>query len=113
MKYRCRVCAYDQMPYPPKDYNICPCCGIEYGLDNQFESYQNLRDRWLLDGGAWFSNVEPFRMPPHWDAWSQLDLAEYPYRVPRPNIGVTTQSYSVRLPLKVRPLSPTLQWMAA
>jgi len=66
-----------------------------------------------LDGGAWFSNVEPFRMPPHWDAWSQLDLAEYPYRVPRPNIGVTTQSYSVRLPLKVRPLSPTLQWMAA
>jgi hypothetical protein len=44
MNYRCKMCGYDQMPFPPNRHNICPCCGIEYGVDDALESYERLRD---------------------------------------------------------------------
>jgi hypothetical protein len=81
IKYRCRVCAYDEMPHPPRDYNICPCCGVEYGLDDTFETYEELRDNWLRSGAPWFSRHKPFVPPVNWNAWEQLDLAGYSYNI--------------------------------
>lgn len=84
MNYQCKVCAYSQMPSPPEDYSICPCCGVEYGVDDAFESYRVLRDDWLREGGHWFSQRQPYQRPVNWNAWDQLDLAEYDYGIPRP-----------------------------
>jgi len=91
MSYRCLICAYDEMPHPPVPYNICPCCGVEYGLDDAFDNHAEVRDAWLLAGGLWFSEVKPFIRPPNWSAWDQLDLAEYPYNVPRPPLPMTIE----------------------
>lgn len=91
MHYRCRVCGYDQMPYPPRDYNICPCCGVEYGIDDSFESYEELRDEWLAVGAPWFSNIDPYLPPVNWNAWDQLDSANFQYSVPRPEPAVSVQ----------------------
>ena len=43
MNYRCPVCFFDEMPDPPRDYNICPCCGTEFGNDDVEYSYAELR----------------------------------------------------------------------
>lgn len=102
MSYRCLVCGYDQMPYPPQDYNICPCCGTEYGVDDVFESHYELRNQWLSMGGHWFSRVRPYIRPPYWNAWDQLDLAGYHYSVHRPVSTVTKESNSVPRPNGLR-----------
>ena len=88
MNYRCKMCGYNQMPFPPNRHNICPCCGIEYGVDDAVESFENLRNDWLRNGAPWFSTLDPFVRPPNWNAWDQLDLAGLPYSVPRPNTAV-------------------------
>jgi hypothetical protein len=90
MNYRCRVCGYGSMPDPPERHNICPCCGTEYGVDDDEYSYEELRDDWLLRGGHWFSTLEGYLPPPNWSPWDQLDLAGYRYCVPRPENSVAT-----------------------
>lgn len=102
MSYRCLVCAYDQMPHPPRDYNICPCCGSEYGVDDVFESHAELRDEWLRAGGPWFSRISPYNQPPNWNAWNQLDLAGYAYSVERPQTRVKKVLYSPPIPAAYR-----------
>lgn len=84
MNYQCPVCGYDQMPDPPRDYNICPCCGVEYGLGDTFDSHRELRNAWLLEGAPWFSRMPPYVAPANWSAWDQLDNAGYVYDVPPP-----------------------------
>src|SRR5438477_9835598 len=91
MSYRCKMCGYDQMPDPPNRHNICPCCGIEYGVDDAFESYEELRNDWLRAGAPWFSQLEPYVVPAGWNAWDQLDRAGYVYAAPRPEVLVRTQ----------------------
>lgn len=73
MNYRCPVCFFGQMPYPPQDYNICPCCGTEFGNDDVEQSYEELRYQWITGGAQWF-----FGQPPlGWNAWAQLANAAY------------------------------------
>jgi hypothetical protein len=84
MIYKCPVCAFAQMPYPPADYNICPCCGTEFGIDDDFASYLELRDDWLRRGGKWFGETKPYTRPAFWNAWNQLESAGFPYNVPSP-----------------------------
>lgn len=98
MNYRCLVCGYNQMPQQPDNYHICPCCGVEYGIDDAFESHEQLRDEWLLIGAPWFSDVAPYIRPVNWDAWNQLDLAGYSYGVPRPADLVETQRVLSAIP---------------
>lgn len=71
MSNKCKVCGYG-MPHPPKPYNICPCCGVEYGVDDAFESPSELRERWLEAGAPWFSDVTPHAKPQPWDLYEQL-----------------------------------------
>ena len=96
MHYRCLVCGYGEMPHPPRAYNICPCCGIEYGFDDAFDSHQELRNEWLMHGARWFSNISPYLPPVNWSAWDQLDLAGYPFAVPRPENSIKTDRIPIR-----------------
>ena len=63
MRYRCPVCMYPDLPFEPKNYHICPCCGTEFGNDDAEMSPKELRDNWLGQGAPWF-----FGQPPVW--WS-------------------------------------------
>jgi hypothetical protein len=73
MYFHCPVCFYNQMPYPPEDYHICPCCGTEFGNDDVEFGYDNLRINWIAAGAPWF-----FGDPPrNWNAWAQLADANF------------------------------------
>lgn len=66
----CPVCLYANLPYLPTNYNICPCCGTEFGNDDAFETHEELRWRWIDSGAQWHSHVV---LPPAgWDVVSQL-----------------------------------------
>ena len=73
MNYRCPVCFYDRMQYPPENYNICPCCGTEFGNDDVEYGYSELRYNWVINGAGWF-----FGQPPAgWSAAAQLAKVAY------------------------------------
>jgi hypothetical protein len=68
MNYRCPVCFFPRLPYPPADYHICPCCGTEFENDDRLYSHEQLRERWIANGAHWF-----FGDPPeNWNPWKQL-----------------------------------------
>jgi hypothetical protein len=68
MHYTCPVCFYKLLDEPPADYNICDCCGTEFGSDDETRSHAELRDFWISKGARWFFR-EP---PPVWNPWQQL-----------------------------------------
>jgi len=70
--FECPVCLYPELPYPASDYNICPCCGTEFGLDDEFRTFAELRHEWVVQGAKWFL-LEP---PVGWNPWSQLIAEE-------------------------------------
>jgi hypothetical protein len=76
------------MPYPPMDYNICPCCGTEFGLDDVEKSHAELRMEWVRSGARWFSDE---LVPPDlWNPFVQLALADLEYdRQYEPDWGAT------------------------
>jgi hypothetical protein len=65
------------MPYPPSDYNICPCCSTEFGNDDSGFTHRQLREMWIANGANWFFGAPP----PHWNPWIQLINAQV--NVPR------------------------------
>lgn len=67
--FTCPVCFYPEMPDSPQDYHICPCCGTEFGNDDQDLTYTQLRDRWVNAGTPWFFG----RPPNRWDPQAQLE----------------------------------------
>jgi hypothetical protein len=69
----CPVCFYPALPYPPRDYHICPCCGTEFGNDDDDMTHAELRQQWIDNGARWF-----FRTPPiGWSAAKQLLRAQF------------------------------------
>jgi hypothetical protein len=66
--FLCPVCCFDKMPDPPQDYNICPCCGTEFGYDDEFKSFAQLRQEWITGGMRWFFH----NPPPFWSGSLQL-----------------------------------------
>jgi|SRR5271165_2290208 len=80
MPFRCPVCAYSDLPEPPVNFSICPCCGTEFGFDDAARSYEELRKCWIQQNSPWFSRA---RSEPHgWNPWWQLIAAGYGYDVP-------------------------------
>jgi hypothetical protein len=70
MNNMCPVCGFG-LDFPPEDFNICPCCGTEFGYDDASRSYSELRKRWLRDGALWWSQ---YLTPPlGWDPWEQIN----------------------------------------
>lgn len=79
MKYTCPVCAYPELPYPPQDYHICPCCGTEFGNDDIDVTHEQLREMWIATGAEWF-----FRNPPaNWNPYLQLSAVGLASMAPR------------------------------
>src|SRR5271156_5824160 len=75
---KCPVCAYPNMPYPPADYNICPCCGTEFGNDDAVLSVDQLRAQWLGNGAIWFFGNPPL----NWNPYLQIVRGGHPEAVP-------------------------------
>src|ERR1700682_4785983 len=71
MTYRCPVCGFEKMPFPPEDNNICSCCGTEFGYHDLRFSHADLRRQWLAKGSPWFST----RMSPPfgWNPTAQIN----------------------------------------
>jgi hypothetical protein len=72
MRHQCPVCLYPELDSPPADYTICPCCGTEFGLDDDGVSHAMLREKWVKNGYRWFSN---YTQPPRdWNPVKQLGM---------------------------------------
>lgn len=77
MKNICPVCGYDgleEMPYDQDgnpSYEICDCCGFEFGFDDDSEgiSFEEYRKKWIEEGAEWFN---PDMKPKGWDIKRQL-----------------------------------------
>lgn len=67
----CPVCGF-KMDAPPRDYNICPSCGTEFGLHDANASIIELREAWIKTGPKWASATD--HQPPDWDPYAQLAL---------------------------------------
>ncbi len=63
----CPVCGLEQAEPPwgvngvTPSYQICSCCGIHYGVeDDTYEQVVAYRQKWLANGAVWFdSKVKP------------------------------------------------------
>ncbi len=69
MTYTCPVCGYS-MPDPPRDNNICPSCGVEFGYSDAGRSFDDLRREWIRIGMPWHSRF--YRPPQGWSPQLQL-----------------------------------------
>jgi transcription elongation factor Elf1 len=77
-KYICPVCGFDGLSEPPYDkqnqpsYEVCPCCGFEFGFDEQQTSdkYNVFRSTWIKNGAEWFL---PNKKPKDWNLKKQLE----------------------------------------
>lgn len=65
----CGVCGYE-MEEGPRNYNICPSCGTEFGLHDVNSTIEDLRQVWLGSGPRWYSAVVP--KPAGWNPMMQL-----------------------------------------
>jgi hypothetical protein len=71
-EHMCPVCGYE-MADGPRDFNICPSCGTEFGLHDVNSTIENLRTAWFATGPRWYSSVVP--APLNWNPFSQVSKA--------------------------------------
>jgi hypothetical protein len=76
--FTCPVCFYNRLQDPPRDYNICECCGTEFGNDDDLASWEDLRAEWINRGARWFFD----RPPLLWNPYTQLYRANVATIVP-------------------------------
>lgn len=75
-KYNCRICGFE-LEEPPwgddgrsPNYNICPCCGVEFGYeDYAYESIIEYRKSWFNKGAGWMYNK---CKPSNWNKEEQI-----------------------------------------
>jgi hypothetical protein len=72
----CRVCGLAQETPPwgrdglSPSFEICPCCGTEFGYDDATRvAVLRRRARWAQTGYAWF---DPVLRPPGWRRQEQM-----------------------------------------
>lgn len=70
MDYLCPVCGYPALEFPPKDYNICPCCSTEFDYHDVGFTHAELRQMWIERGAPWWDEDTP--VPPFWNPVEQL-----------------------------------------
>ena len=81
--FQCPVCGYGALKEAPYDssgsgsFEICPCCGFEFGYDDQSEgkSHADYRKDWLAKGAEWFM---PQYKPKRWNLERQLSMLPNP-----------------------------------
>ena len=87
------------MPYPAVPYNICPCCGTEFGVDDRKTSHQALRQAWIKTGMPWFDDITA--PPKAWSASVQLMQAGYGADLIAPSGSAThTVQKNIHLPTR-------------
>lgn len=73
---KCPVCGYDGLEEPAFDdvgapsYDICDCCGTQFGYHDAKTPHEVLREKWIAKGMPWHSRVTS--PPPGWDPIDQL-----------------------------------------
>lgn len=65
--HTCPVCAYDKLEVPPKDYYICPQCGVEFENDDYDRTHEQLRAGWIAAGRPFWRDMA--RDNPAWQSW--------------------------------------------
>lgn len=72
----CPVCGFSGLKNEPYEgtvpsYEICPCCGFEFGFDDYSEgwTHEQYRDKWIQSGMIWF---DPKLKPTDWNSEQQL-----------------------------------------
>lgn len=105
MNYLCPVCGFTGLEDPPQDFNICPCCGTEFGHDDFGMSQAEvnakraeLRWRWFEEGAVWWRTGTT--APTGWDPYRQLDEAGFIVQLPAALRAGTTRT---RLQLVTEP----------
>jgi hypothetical protein len=88
MRYTCPVCAFGNLPYPPKDYHICPCCSTEFGNDDAEFTYAQLREMWIAGMARWFFG----NRPQYWNPWMQLIQGGHTEAVPKFALAATASA---------------------
>lgn len=75
-KFVCRVCGkiQDEAPWgedcKSPTYDICDCCGVEFGYgDCIIKAIRAWRDRWLSNGAKW---KYPEKKPISWSLEEQM-----------------------------------------
>ncbi|MGN6435868.1 MAG: hypothetical protein ACTHMM_05010 [Agriterribacter sp.] len=75
-KQNCKVCGfYNDAPPWGEDgdsptFEICPCCGVEFGNEDYTkESTKEYRKKWIDGGTKWFN---PRERPEKWNLEEQL-----------------------------------------
>ena len=74
----CPVCGYDKLFEVPYDslqypsYEICPCCGFEFGVDDEDKgfTFKTYREKWIKEGYHFYILEEK---P---DEWNEKVLAK-------------------------------------
>ena len=64
----CPVCGYELGTIGL--YDICPCCGTEFRLNDASASIENLRAAWICKGCYWWS--ASVAVPVMWNPYEQL-----------------------------------------
>lgn len=88
MKYICPVCGYVGFDEPPFDadgistFDICPCCGLEFGNRDGVRSLDELPERHAELTAEWAANGMQWRHgwggpPTNWDPIKQLENLKY------------------------------------
>lgn len=82
--YICRVCGLKQnepqwgIDGQTPTYNICDCCGVEFGYeDSTLIGIKNYRKKWLDSGAKW--NYKKYK-PDSWFLNEQLDNIPKQYK---------------------------------
>jgi hypothetical protein len=80
LQHLCPVCGYPGLrdaPHHSDDegsfsYEICPCCGFEFGFTDVAEGIMPAAYRgvWVRQGMKWYSSSSP--CPPDWDGITQV-----------------------------------------
>ena len=86
----CPVCGYDKLEFPPANFSICACCGTEFGYDDRVLTHYQLREKWILDGCAWFDEVE--QQPNGWNPYVQMMNARLTWSFPGVKVNLCPQS---------------------
>lgn len=68
--YICPICGWDEMNLSPDDFNICDCCGTEFGFDDFEREDKDLTNIWIKSGMKWWNDAV---LPPkNWKPKEQL-----------------------------------------
>jgi hypothetical protein len=70
MTYTCPVCGYEELPSPPEDWMICPCCNTMFGYSDENWGSELLRREWIEAGAKWGSR--DVHQPIFWSPIRQL-----------------------------------------